>query len=88
MLKWPQIKLSIPTKRNKFKINVMLAISPKTLYLKNIKTITKIKPIIKAKTPALIESCPRSGPTVLSSIIFNGAGKAPDLNNKAKSVAD
>ena len=26
--------------------------------------------------------------TVLSSIIFNGAGKAPDLNSKARSVAD
>ena len=36
---------------------------------------------------ALIESCPRSGPTVLSSIISNGAGNAPDLNNKARSVA-
>ena len=42
----------------------------------------------KAIIPALIESCPKSGPTVLSSIIFKGAGKAPDLNNKAKSVAD
>ena len=38
--------------------------------------------------PAFIESSPKSGPTVLSSIIFKGAGKAPDLNNKAKSVAD
>jgi len=41
----------------------------------------------KAIIPALIESCPRSGPTVLSSIISNGAGNAPDLNNKARSVA-
>ena len=38
--------------------------------------------------PALIESCPKSGPTVLSSMIFNGAGKAPDLKSKARSVAD
>ena len=38
--------------------------------------------------PALIESSPRSGPTVLSSIIFKGAGKAPDLRSRAKSVAD
>ena len=38
--------------------------------------------------PALIESSPRSGPTVLSSIIFRGAGKAPDRRSKAKSVAD
>ena len=38
--------------------------------------------------PALIESSPRSGPTVLSSIIVNGAGKDPDLRSNAKSVAD
>ena len=61
---------------------------PKNLYLKNIKIITSKNPILKAKIPALIESCPKSGPTVRSSIIFNGAGKAPDLNNNAKSVAD
>ena len=47
-----------------------------------------MKPIIKASIPELIESWPKSGPTVLSSIMFNGAGNAPDLNNKAKSVAD
>ncbi len=62
-------------------------ISPNTLYLTNIKIITNKKPIANAIIPALIESCPRSGPTVLSSIISNGAGNAPDLNNKAKSVA-
>ena len=56
--------------------------------LKNIKSITSVKPINNAIIPALIESWPRSGPTVLSSIIFKGAGRAPDLNNKAKSVAD
>jgi len=49
---------------------------------------TNINPIIRAIVPASIESFPRSGPTVLSSIIDNGAGRAPDLNNKAKSVAD
>ena len=38
--------------------------------------------------PALTESSPRSGPTVLSSIILIGAGKAPDLRRRAKSVAD
>ena len=37
--------------------------------------------------PALMESSPRSGPTVLSSIILSGAGKAPDLRSRAKSVA-
>tara|TARA_B100000767_G_C19261060_1_gene327235 strand:+ start:202 stop:363 length:162 start_codon:yes stop_codon:yes gene_type:complete len=51
------------------------------------KMITKRNPIAKAIIPALMESCPKSGPTVLSSIIFNGAGNAPDLNNKARSVA-
>ena len=50
--------------------------------------ITNKKPIANAIIPALIESCPRSGPTVLSSMISNGAGKAPDLSNNAKSVAD
>ena len=47
-----------------------------------------MKPIIKEMIPALIESLPRSGPTLLSSIMFNGAGKAPDLKRSDKSVAD
>ena len=50
--------------------------------------MTSKKPIINEIAPALMESSPRSGPTVLSSIIFIGAGKAPDLRSKAKSVAD
>jgi len=53
----------------------------------NINIITNIKPIKREKTPASIESFPRSGPTVLSSTILIGAGKAPDLSNKARSVA-
>ena len=81
-------QINIPKSINRFAIKVKLVIKPKTLYLTNIKIITKMKPIINAIIPALIESCPRSGPTVLSSIISNGAGKAPDLRNKAKSVAD
>ena len=52
------------------------------------KIITKRNPIAKAIIPALIESWPRSGPTVLSSIISKGAGNAPDLSSNAKSVAD
>ena len=32
-------------------------------------------------------SLPKSGPTVLSSIIFIGAGRAPDPNKIAKSFA-
>ena len=50
--------------------------------------MTSIKPINKAIIPAFIESCPKSGPKVLYSIIFNGAGNAPDLKSKARSVAD
>ena len=44
--------------------------------------MTKRKPIAKAIIPAFIESWPKSGPTVLSSMIFNGAGKAPDLSKQ------
>ena len=80
--------MSIPTNKNKLVINAILAINPKYLYLTNIKPITKKNPINSAITPAFIESWPRSGPTVLSSIIFKGAGSAPDRNNKARSVAD
>ena len=81
-------KVKIPTKRNKLIINVKFAIKPKILYLIIINIITNMKPIINDKIPAFIESFPKSGPTDLSSIIFSGAGKAPDLNNNAKSVAD
>ena len=49
--------------------------------------MTKTKPTIKDIMPDLIESSPRSGPTVLSSTMFNGAGNAPDLSSKDKSVA-
>ena len=46
-----------------------------------------MKPIIKDVMPDFIESSPKSGPTVLSSTTSKGVGKAPDLSNKAKSVA-
>ena len=46
-----------------------------------------VEKVTKDIDPDFIESLPRSGPTVLSSIISNGAGNAPDLNNKARSVA-
>ena len=65
-----------PTNNNKLMTSAALAIKPKTLYLNSIKNITRKKPIIRANIPASIESCPKSGPTVRSSIIFNGAGKA------------
>ena len=41
---------------DKFDIKVMLAINPKILYLPNIKSTTKTKPIIKDNIPAFIES--------------------------------
>ena len=81
-------KVKTPSNNNRLKIRVTLAINPNILYLRTMKLITNIKPIMRDKIPALIESCPKSGPTVLSSIIFNGAGKAPDLSSRAKSVAD
>ena len=46
-----------------------------------------MKPTTKDIDPDFIESLPRSGPTVLSSTIKIGVGKAPDLNSNAKSVA-
>ena len=44
-------------------------------------------PSIAAILPADIESAPNPGPTDLSSIISRGAGRAPALNNTARSVA-
>ena len=81
-------KVKIPTNKNKLVIRAMFAINPNILYLNSIYNITKIKPMTNANIPELIESWPKSGPTVLSSIIFNGAGYAPDLSSNAKSVAD
>ena len=49
-------KVKIPTKKNKLISSVILAIRPNIFYLKNIKIITNKKPIIRAITPALIES--------------------------------
>ena len=49
--------------------------------------ITNMKPTIKEIKPDLIESSPKSGPTVLSSTILRGVGNAPDLRSNARSVA-
>ncbi len=38
-------------------------------------------------SPFLIESAPREGPTVLSSRILTGAGRAPALSAMARSFA-
>ena len=46
-----------------------------------------MNPTIKDNVPDFIESSPKSGPTVRSSIILIGVGREPDLNSKAKSVA-
>ena len=37
--------------------------------------------------PIEMESLPKSGPTVRSSMTFSGAGKAPARSNKASSLA-
>ena len=63
------------------------AINPKKRYFKIINIITKIKPIVRAFFPALIESIPRLGPTVLSSKTSIGAGKDPALSKTARSLA-
>ena len=80
--------VNTPINKKRLIISVRLAIIPKNLYLYNINETTKKKPIINDRIPASIESFPRSGPTVLSSMIFKGAGNAPDLKRRAKSVAD
>ena len=49
--------------------------------------ITNINPTINDVMPDLIESSPKSGPTVLSSTTNKGVGNAPERSNKAKSVA-
>ena len=46
-----------------------------------------MNPTIKEVTPDLIESSPKSGPTVRSSTTIYGVGKAPERSNKDKSVA-
>ena len=45
-----------------------------------------MKPTIKDIVPDLIESSPKSGPTVLYSTMIKGMGNAPDLKSKARSV--
>ena len=60
---------------------------PKKRYLIIIKIITKIKPIIKDRYTCIYWSCPKSGPTVLSSTTDKGAGSAPERKSKARSVA-
>ena len=79
--------VKIPTNIIKLAIRAVLAIKPNILYLKNINSITKTKPIINDIAPDLIESSPKSGPTVLSSTTKRGVGKAPDLRSSARSVA-
>ena len=43
---------------------------------------------MQAAFPESIESCPKLGPTVLSSKIVIGAGSAPALSKIARSFAD
>ena len=53
----------------------------------SINTKTVKSPTITARVPCAMESAPRLGPTILSSIIFTGAGRAPALNIIARSFA-
>ena len=46
-----------------------------------------MKPTTNDVAPDLIESSPKSGPTVLYSTTDKGVGKAPDRSSKARSVA-
>ena len=52
------------------------------------KPITATKPTIEAITPWRIESAPSDGPTVSSERDLIEAGRAPDRNTSAKSLAD
>ena len=45
------------------------------------------KPSNTEFVPLLTESAPSDGPTILSSIIFTGAGNAPALSTMAISIA-
>ena len=49
-------KVKTPSRINRLIIKVTFVISPKNLYLTNIKIITKKNPIASAIIPALIES--------------------------------
>ena len=86
-VKVASIIVSKPININRLDIREMLATKPKNLYLISINKITREKPTIKDIIPDLIESFPRSGPTVLSSATIKGVGRAPDLSNSARSVA-
>src|SRR5437660_1218846 len=52
------------------------------------KTITSATPTMLATAPAWIESAPSSAPTVRSSRIVIGAGRAPARSSSARSLAD
>ena len=79
MLKRAMIKTILQNK-------AMFAKTPKLPYVKIINVITAIIPNRLAILPDEIESLPNPGPTERSSKIIIGAGKAPDLKTKAKSL--
>ena len=58
--------------------NDIVAITPGNLYLINIIINININPIIPALTVLGIASAPSVGPTVLTEIVFNVTGNAPD----------
>ena len=67
---------------------MILAKMPNMPYESSINTTTNRNPTNAASFPDSIESAPRFGPILLSSMIFNCAGSAPARKTKASSVAD
>ena len=50
-------------------------------------SVTSVRPVIDAMTPARIESAPSDGPTVRSSRYVSDAGSAPERSVSARSLA-
>lgn len=67
--------------------SAMLARKPRKPYATNMKATTRIEPITPATLPAWMESWPRPGPTVRSSMTVSVAGSAPARSSTARSLA-
>ena len=64
-----------------------VATKPAKRYKRRRKMTIKAKPTPKAMTDLSLESCPKDGPTVRTSITFNLTGRAPDRSKSAVSFA-
>src|SRR5262249_26161001 len=60
---------------------------PNNPYVANMNAITMAAPTYDDVLPLAIESWPRPGPTVRSSMMVSGAGNAPALSRMARSLA-